>query len=89
MPGGIGAEAGRGRFALGIATLEQASTGVDANVRNALVLVDESARILSTIPGISDVTAHVMAELGANMMRCVFDFHLRLLATQTLPGDAI
>ena len=40
--------------------------------------VHESARLLSTMPGISDVTAHVIvAEIGVDMTRFASDAHLR------------
>jgi transposase len=61
-----------------VATLEQAIADIDATVGKALASIHESARLLSTIPGISDVTAHVIvAEIGVDMTRFASDAHLR------------
>ncbi len=61
-----------------VATLEQAIADIDATVGKALASVHESARLLSTMPGISDVTAHVIvAEIGVDMTRFASDAHLR------------
>lgn len=61
-----------------VATLEQAIADIDATVGKALASVHESARLLTTMPGISDVTAHVIvAEIGVDMTRFASDAHLR------------
>jgi transposase len=61
-----------------VATLEQAIADIDATVGKALASIHESARLLSTMPGISDVTAHVIvAEIGVDMTRFASDAHLR------------
>jgi transposase len=61
-----------------VATLEQAIADIDATVGKALASVHESARLLTTMPGISDVTAHVIvAEIGVDMTRFATDAHLR------------
>ena len=61
-----------------VAALEQAIADIDATVGKALASVHESARLLSTMPGISDVTAHVIvAEIGVDMTRFASDAHLR------------
>jgi transposase len=61
-----------------VATLEQAIADIDATVGKALASVHESARLLTTMPGISAVTAHVIvAEIGVDMTRFATDAHLR------------
>jgi transposase len=61
-----------------VATLEQAIADIDATVGKALASIHESARLLSTMPGISEVTAHVIvAEIGVDMARFTSDAHLR------------
>lgn len=61
-----------------ITALQQALTELDATVGKALASIHESARLLSTMPGISDVTAHVIvAEIGVDMTRFGSDAHLR------------
>jgi hypothetical protein len=45
--------------------------------------------ISNTMPEISNLTKQVMAEIGADMTRCAFDVHRRLLACQALSGDSI
>jgi transposase len=61
-----------------VATLEQAIADIDTTVGKAVASVHESARLLSTMPGISDVTAHVIvAEIGVDMARFASDAHLR------------
>jgi hypothetical protein len=69
-----------------VATLEQAIADIDATVGKALASVHESARLLRTMPGISDVTAHVIvAEIGVDMTRFASDAHLRSSARQCTP----
>ena len=51
---------------------------LDASVGKALASVHQSARLLSTMPGVSDLTAHVIvAEIGVDMTRFASDAHLR------------
>jgi transposase len=50
----------------------------DASVGKALASIHQSARLLSTMPGVSDLTAHVIvAEIGVDMTRFASDAHLR------------
>jgi len=61
-----------------IAALEQALAELDATVGKALASIHESARLLTTMPGVSEVTAHVIvAEIGVDMTRFASDAHLR------------
>jgi transposase len=61
-----------------VGALEQALADIDATVGKALASIHESARLLSTMPGISAVTAHVIvAEIGVDMTRFASDAHLR------------
>jgi transposase len=61
-----------------VATLEQTIADIDTTVGKVLASVHESARLLSTMPGISDLTAHVIvAEIGVDMTRFASDAHLR------------
>jgi transposase len=60
-----------------IAALESALEKVDAAVGKALAPVSHAADLLTTIPGISDVTARVLiAEIGADMSRFPTAGHL-------------
>jgi len=61
-----------------VGALEQALADIDATVGKSLASIHQSARLLTSMPGISDVTAHVMvAEIGVDMTRFVSDAHLR------------
>jgi transposase len=61
-----------------VVALQQAVAEVDATVGKSLASIHESARLLSTMPGVSDVTAHVIvAEIGVDMTRFCSDAHLR------------
>jgi transposase len=61
-----------------VAALERGIADIDTTVGKSLASIHESARLLTTIPGISDVTAHVMvAEIGVDMTRFASDAHLR------------
>jgi transposase len=65
-----------------ISTLEQAVTDVDAAMGKNLTPILDSARLLRTMPGVSDVTAHVIvAEIGVDMTRFATAAHLRSWAT--------
>lgn len=65
-----------------VVALEQALTEIDAAVGKNLAPIQESARLLMTMPGISEVTAHVvLAEIGVDMARFPSDAHLLSWAT--------
>jgi transposase len=65
-----------------VTALEKAVAEVDATVGKALPSIHESARLLTTMPGVSEVTAHVVvAEIGVDMTRYPTDAHLRSWAT--------
>lgn len=77
-----------------VAALNHALAELDASVGKALASIQEGARLLSTIPGVSDITAHVIvAEIGLDMTRFASDAHLRswagsVLATTRAPESA-
>jgi transposase len=53
-----------------VAALEQALTDIDDAVGKNLAPIQQSARLLTTMPGVSEVTAHVVvAEIGVDMAR--------------------
>jgi transposase len=53
-----------------VAALEQALADIDATVGKTLAPIRDSARLLTTLPGVSDLTAQVMvAEIGVDMSR--------------------
>lgn len=61
-----------------VTALQHALAELDATVGKALASIHQSARLLTTIPGISEVTAHVIvAEIGVDMTRFASDAHLR------------
>ena len=61
-----------------VTALQHALAELDATVGKALASIQEGARLLSTIPGVSDITAHVIvAEIGLDMTRFASDAHLR------------
>jgi transposase len=61
-----------------VTALQHAIAEIDATVGKALASIHQSARLLTSMPGISDVTAHVMvAEIGVDMTRFPTDAHLR------------
>jgi transposase len=61
-----------------VGSLHHALAELDAAVGKALASIRESARLLSTIPGVSEITAHVIvAEIGVDMTRFSSDAHLR------------
>lgn len=65
-----------------VVALEQALTEIDGAVGKNLAPVQESARLLMTMPGISEVTSHVvLAEIGVDMARFPTDAHLLSWAT--------
>jgi transposase len=60
-----------------IAALETALAHVDADVGKQLAPIQASARTLTTMPGISDIVAHViLAEIGVDMTRFPTAGHL-------------
>ena len=60
-----------------IAALEEALAHIDATVGKTLAPIHDSARLLTTLPGVSDLTARVMvAEIGVDMTRFATAAHL-------------
>lgn len=60
-----------------VAALEQALTDIDAAVGKTLAPIHSSARLLTTLPGVSELTAQVMvAEIGVDMARFPSAAHL-------------
>jgi transposase len=60
-----------------VAALEQALADIDATVGKILAPIHSSARLLTTMPGVSDLTAQVMvAEIGVDMTRFPTAAHL-------------
>ena len=60
-----------------IDALHQALADVDARVGKTLAPIKDSARLLTTLPGVSELTAQVMvAEIGVDMGRFATDAHL-------------
>jgi transposase len=65
-----------------IAALEQALREIDTDVGKILAPIQECARLLTTMPGVSELTAHVMvAEIGVDMARFPTPAHLLSWAT--------
>lgn len=61
-----------------VTALNHAVAELDATMGKALASIQESARLLTTMNGVSDVTAHVIvAEIGIDMSRFATDAHLR------------
>jgi len=60
-----------------VEALEEALADIDATVGKTLAPIQTSARLLSTLPGVSDLTAQVMvAEIGVDMSRFPTSAHL-------------
>ena len=60
-----------------VAALEQALAEIDVTVGKTLAPIRDSARLLTTLPGVSDLTAQVMvAEIGVDMSRFPTAAHL-------------
>lgn len=60
-----------------VAALELALAEIDAAVGKTLAPIHNSARLLTTLPGVSDLTAQVMvAEIGVDMARFPTSAHL-------------
>ena len=71
-----------------IDALEQALREVDADVGKLLAPIRECARLLTTMPGVSELTAHVMvAEIGVDMARFPTAAHLLSWATMCPRND--
>jgi transposase len=65
-----------------VTALEQAVADVDTAVGKNLAPIQDSARLLTTMPGVSEVTAHVIvAEIGVDMARFPSPAHLLSWAT--------
>lgn len=65
-----------------IGALEAALQEIDADVGKILAPIHDSARLLRTMPGVSDITAHVIvAEIGVDMKRFPTAAHLLSWAT--------
>jgi transposase len=65
-----------------IGALERALEAVDADVGKLLAPIRQSARLLTTMPGVNDLTAHVvLAEIGVDMARFPSPGHLLSWAT--------
>jgi transposase len=60
-----------------VAALERALADIDVTVGKTLAPIHNSARLLTTLPGVSDLTAQVMvAEIGVDMARFPSAAHL-------------
>jgi transposase len=71
-----------------IAALERALEEVDADVGKLLAPIRQCARLLTTMPGVSDLTAQVvLAEIGADMARFPTPGHLLSWATMCPRND--
>jgi transposase len=71
-----------------IGALERALEEVDADVGKLLAPIRQSARLLTTVPGVSDLTAQVvLAEIGADMVRFPTPAHLLSWATMCPRND--
>jgi transposase len=71
-----------------IGALERALEEVDADVGKLLAPIRQSARLLTTMPGVNDLTAHVvLAEIGADMARFPTPAHLLSWATMCPRND--
>jgi transposase len=71
-----------------IDALEQALCKVDADVGKTLAPIQDCARLLTTMPGVSEITAHVLvAEIGVDMARFPTAGHLLSWATMCPRND--
>jgi transposase len=69
-------------------SLQQALATVDADVGKILAPIQECARLLTTMPGVSELTAHVLvAEIGVDMARFPTAGHLLSWATMCPRND--
>lgn len=61
-----------------VEALKEAVQELDDQVGKSFALIQESARLLTTMPGVSDVTAQaIVADIGTDMTRFHSDAHLR------------
>ena len=71
-----------------IDSLQQALATVDADVGKTLAPIEECARLLTTMPGVSELTAQVLvAEIGVDMARFPTAGHLLSWATMCPRND--
>jgi transposase len=71
-----------------IDALQQALATVDADVGKTLAPIQQCARLLTTMPGVSELTAHVLvAEIGVDMARFPTAGHLLSWATMCPRND--
>ena len=71
-----------------IGALEAALAEVDADVGKLLAPIHKSARLLTTMPGVSELTAQVvLAEIGVDMARFPTPAHLLSWATMCPRND--
>jgi transposase len=71
-----------------IGALEAALSAVDADVGKLLAPIQKSARLLTTMPGVSELTAQVvLAEIGVEMARFPTPAHLLSWATMCPRND--
>jgi len=71
-----------------IDSLQQALATVDADVGKTLAPIEECARLLTTMLGVSELTAHVLvAEIGVDMARFPTAGHLLSWATMCPRND--
>jgi transposase len=71
-----------------IDALQQALATVDADVGKTLAPIEECARLLTTMPGVSELTAHVLvAEIGVDMARFPTAGHVLSWATMCPRND--
>ena len=71
-----------------IDALQQALATVDADVGKILAPIQECARLLTTMPGVSELTAHVLvAKIGVDMARFPTAGHLLSWATMCPRND--
>jgi transposase len=61
-----------------VAAVEQAIADLDATLGKSLAAIQAAVRLLTTIPGVSEVTAYtIIATIGLDMSRFLTDAHLR------------
>lgn len=61
-----------------VSAAQKAIAKLDTQMGKAFASIQESARLLTTMPGISEVTAHaIVADIGTDMTRFPSDAHLR------------
>jgi transposase len=61
-----------------VAVLKKAIADLDGTLGKSLASIQDAVRLLTTMPGVSDVTAYViLASIGLDMTRFLSDAHLR------------